>query len=263
MSTVDNSETVDSRPPPVLSSVPMATKPHTRLRPLTSDSLVELAYNSIRQSILAGDFSPGEHLVESRIATELAISRAPVREAMKRLSQEGLTDEKPRRGSFVREITGENLIEIYNARLAIECSAVRLAVRKGASLTPLEETLREMTEVAANRDLAATVELEVLFHEQVVEASGNKYMALIFHSLIGPVRIALGMDDSTYQSLEDVAAEHVPVLEAMSQGDADLAAAAMHDHIVSSLGPVLESFGGRRDELLTHSDLAQGSMPAS
>lgn len=233
----------------------MAARTHRSLRPLSSESLVELAYSSIRQSILAGDFAPGEHLVESRIATELEISRAPVREAMQRLSQEGLTVEKPRRGSFVREVDGESMVDIYNARVAVECAAVRLAVRNHAPLAPMEATLAAMEKSAARGELSKTVDLELRIHEQVCEASGNQYLTLIFHTLIGPVRIALGMDDAAYEALEDVATEHVPLLEAMRQGDADLAVKTMHEHIVSTVGPVLERLGGNPRDLLERPDI--------
>jgi DNA-binding GntR family transcriptional regulator len=229
----------------------MASSARTQLRPLASDSLVELAYDSIRRSILAGQFKPGEHLVESRIAGELEISRAPVREAMQRLSQEGLTVERPRRGTFVREVSADDFVDIYNARVAIESAAVRLAVRRGASLAPIEKTLKAMTKAARRGDVPKTVDLELRVHEQICEASGNTYMALIFRSLAGPIRVALGMDDAAYENLEDVATEHVPLLEAMRSGDADLAVTTMQKHIVSTVGPVLERLGGDPNDLLT------------
>jgi DNA-binding GntR family transcriptional regulator len=221
---------------------------------LSTDSLVELAYDSIRRSILSGQFKPGEHLVESRIAAEMEISRAPVREAMQRLAQEGLTVEKPRRGSFVREVNAKDFVDIYNSRIAIESTAVRLAVRNEASLAPIEKTIGALEKAARRGDVARTVDLEWQVHEQICEASGNQYIALIFRSLAGPIRVALGMDDAAYENLEDVATEHLPLLKAMSSGDANLAARTMEDHIVSTVGPVLERLGGDPGDLLTQTE---------
>jgi DNA-binding GntR family transcriptional regulator len=217
-----------------------------QLQPVTSpDSLVELAYDSLRRSILAGKLKPGEHLVEARIASELEISRAPVREAMQRLNLQGLTVEKPRRGSFVREIGAGELVDIYNAEAAIEGAAMRLAVERGASLKPIETTLQALKKAAKRGDFSKTVDLELRFHEQICEASGNEYMLLIFRSLAGPIRLALGVDSATYENLEDVATEHVHLLDAMRSADANLAVNAIHEHIVSTIGPVLERLDGQ------------------
>lgn len=228
----------------------MASSARRHLRPLSADSLVELAYDSIRQSILSGHFKPGEHLVESRIAAALEISRAPVREAMQRLTQEGLTVEKPRRGAFVREIDAKDFVDIYNTRIAIESTAVRLAVRRGASLTAVEKAVDALVKAARRDDMTTIVDLELAVHEQICEASGNEYIAMTFRSLAGPIRIALGVDDAAYDNLEDVATEHLPLLEAMRSGNAVLAARTMEAHIVSTVGPVLERLGGDPDDLL-------------
>jgi DNA-binding GntR family transcriptional regulator len=232
----------------------MAASSQSRLRPVAAESIVELAYNSIRGSILAGQFKPGEHLVEAKIAKELEISRAPVREAMQRLSREGLAIEKPRRGMFVREIEGPDLVDIYNARIAIECAAVRLAVINGASLAPIEATMAALEKAAHADEFSETVDLELQIHEKICEASGNVYMALIFRTLAGPVRVAIGMDNANYEHIEYVATEHLPLLDAMRAGDAELAARTMHAHIVSTVGPVLERLGGDPAKLLPYSD---------
>jgi DNA-binding GntR family transcriptional regulator len=192
----------------------------------------------------------GEHIVESGVANELQISRAPVREALKRLSQEGLAVEKPRRGTFVREISAKDFIDIYNTRLAVEGAAIRLAVLNKAPLGPIEDTIAKMRKAAAKRDMARTVALELRFHEQISEASGNDYLLSVFQSLLGSVHLALGLDDAAYENLEDVPAEHVTLLEAMQSGDHERAAAALHEHIVSTVGPVLERLGGDPAELL-------------
>lgn len=221
-----------------------------QLKPLSSDSLVAMAYESIRASILDGTFQPGEHIIESKVASQLEISRAPVREALRRLGQEGLTVERPRRGTFVREISATDFVDIYNVRIAIETAAVRLAVRNKASLAPIEKTIKAMERAAKKHDVALTVNLELDVHQQICDASGNDYLATVFRSLSGPIRMALSMDDAAYEELEDVATEHLPLLEAMASGDADRAVEAIQSHIVSTVGPVLERLGGDPDDLL-------------
>jgi DNA-binding GntR family transcriptional regulator len=223
----------------------------TQLKPLKPDSLVTLAYESIRGSIIDGRYAMGEHVIESRIAGELSISRAPVREALNRLIQEGLLVDKPRRGVFVREMTAKDFIDIYNMRLAIETAAVRLAIAKGESFNSLETTIASMGRAASKGQVAKTVALELRAHEQICEASQNTFLINTFQSLLGPVHMALGLDDSAYQNLEDVAAEHVTLLAELRTGDSHTASVALHRHIVSTVGPVLDRLGGNPGELLT------------
>jgi DNA-binding GntR family transcriptional regulator len=226
----------------------MATR--ARLKPVSADSLVTLAYESIRESIIDGRYKMGEHIVESAVASELQISRAPVREALNRLTQEGLAVEHPRRGTFVREITAQDFIDIYNVRIALETAAVRLVVRGGARLDGIDQTLAKLEKAASRGDVAKTVALELRFHQQVCEAAGNAYLQSVFQSLLGPVHMALGLDDSAYENLEDVTTEHEALLEAIRSGDADVAAEAMRAHITSTVGAVLERLGGDPAELL-------------
>lgn len=221
-----------------------------RLKPLESESLVHLAYESIRQSIIDGRFKMGEHIVETSVAGDLNISRAPVREALRRLAQEGLAVERPRRGTFVREISAQDFIDIYNVRLAVEGAAVRLVVRNGAALDQMEKTIGQMARTAQAGDVARTVGLELEFHRQICEASGNSYLLSVFHSLLGAVHMALGLDDGAYENLEDVAAEHEELLRAIRSGKPDQAVAELHRHIVSTVGPVLERLGGDSRQLL-------------
>jgi DNA-binding GntR family transcriptional regulator len=211
---------------------------------------VTLAYESIRESIIDGRYKMGEHVVESSVANEFGISRAPVREALNRLIQEGLLVEKPRRGTFVRELTAQDFIDIYNVRLAIETAAARLAVRNGAEFDAIEATIGKLSKTAQKGNVAATVALELRIHQQICEASGNSFLVATFQSLLGPVHMALGLDDSSYEDLEDVTAEHIQLLESLRSGDPDGAAKAIHEHIISTVGPVLERLGGDPSQLL-------------
>src|SRR5919107_6333469 len=90
------------------------------LNPLRSPSLVELAYRSIRDSILSGYLPMGSRLLDTRLAQELEISRGTVRDALTRLVDEGLVVEQPRQGMFVREFGPQDVIDIYNVRIALE-----------------------------------------------------------------------------------------------------------------------------------------------
>lgn len=228
----------------------MASTENRSLMRLTPESLVEMAYSSMRESILSGHFSEGEHIIESKVAEELGISRAPIREALRRLSQEGLTVERPRRGTFVREVSAKDFIDIYNVRIAVETAAVRLGVRRESSFEGVERAVQAMADAAKESDTGRTIDLELGIHQQICESSGNEYLAEVFHSLSGPIRIALGIDDASFEHLEDMVETHYPVLEAMRSGDGDRAVTAIQNHIIGTVGPVLERLGGDPGDLL-------------
>lgn len=220
---------------------------------------MQIAYDAIRASIVDGRFDPGEHIVEAQVAEQLNTSRAPVREALRRLQQEGLAVEKPRRGFFVREITADDFIDIYNVRISIETAAARLVCREAPDLHPIETTIARMHEAARRQEVRATADLELLVHQQICDASGNALLASMFRSLAGPIRMALGLDDAGYAHLEDVATEHLPLLDALRSGDGEHAALVIHEHIIATVGPVLARLGGDPERLLAVPTTTRGA----
>jgi DNA-binding GntR family transcriptional regulator len=220
------------------------------MSPLARPSLAELAHHAIRESILSGSIPMGERIVETRVAEQLGISRAPIREALRRLAEERLVVERPRRGTFVREITAADFIDIYNVRIAIETGAIRLATRRGASTKSIEETIDEMSGAAERGDAQDVINLELRVHHQICEASGNEHLVALFNSLAGQIRLALALDDSGYEDLRDIVVEHLPLVEVLRNGDEDAAAAMVQQHILSTVGPVLERLGGDTSGLL-------------
>lgn len=220
------------------------------MRPLAPASLAELAHREIRESIVSGAFRMGDQIVETRVAEQLGISRAPIREALRRLAEERLVVERPRHGTFVREITARDFIDIYNVRIAIETAAIRLATRLRAATEPIEQTIEAMQGAAERGDAQEVINLELRVHHQICEASGNEHLAAVFAGLSGQIRLALALDDADYEDLSDIVAEHPPLLGALRAGDEDRAAAVLQQHILSSVGPVLRRLGGDPDDLL-------------
>ena len=222
-----------------------------RLGRLELGSLADGAYEAIRGSIIRGEFGPGDRLVETRLAAEMGVSRAPVREALKRLVEEQLVVERPRYGTFVREFTGRDFADIYNLLGAVESLAARLIVRGNVSIAPLEALVQEMGRAARGGDFVGVVDAEVRFHEELCAAARNRYLSSVFHSLSGLVRMALSLDDATYADLADVAAEHVPLLEALGSGEEARAVFAVQSHLQDTLGGGgLVRLGGNPEDVL-------------
>lgn len=225
-----------------------------RLGRIEQGSLSEKAYEAIRSSIISGRFEPGERLIEDSLAEDLGVSRAPIREAFRRLADEQLVVERPRYGTYVREFTAEDFVDTYNLLSAIESLAVRLIVRNQVPLGSLKRIAGKMTKAADKGDLPRVVETELEFHRELCTIAGNRQLDNVFRLLSGIVGMALSLDDATYEDVKDIADEHYPLLatieEAKATGQQERAVFAIRSHIRSSLGEVMRQLGGNPADVL-------------
>jgi DNA-binding GntR family transcriptional regulator len=203
------------------------------LAPLAAPrSLAEDAADQIREQILSGGFAPGEHLVEAKIAEQLAISRGPVREAFKLLRAEGLLNEEPRRGTFVVSLTADDVREIYGLRAALEGRAARLIARRGdeMALQRLTALADAIDAAVAQGDAVAVSRADLAFHHGVCDASGNARILEVFDRYVPMLRSLLRLDELVVRSLEDLSTQHRPLVRALEAGDEDRAAKLFADH---------------------------------
>jgi DNA-binding GntR family transcriptional regulator len=185
----------------------------------------------ILQRILTGVYEPGDRLVETRIAQELGTSQAPVREALRDLELLRFVESAPFKGARVREISDEELLEIYPVRAALEELAAReAAVRLDGDVERLEAELDEMHKAADAGDLHEQVEHDVTFHRLIVEAAGNRilqdvwsYLRIESRTIITAVRT--GMDG------HEIAERHRPILEALRARDPERAGTTLRRHL--------------------------------
>jgi len=185
----------------------------------------------ILERILNETYRPGERLVETRIAAELGTSQAPVREALRDLELLRFVESEPFRGARVRDVSQEELIEIYPVRAAIEAVAAREAAeRLGGDVEALAAELDLMHRAADAEDLHALVEHDVAFHRLIVEASGNRVLFETWLSLGIEARtivtaLRAGLDG------HEIAERHRPVLEALRARDPELAGTTLRRHV--------------------------------
>lgn len=195
------------------------------LRDQIKDALVE--------RILDGAYGPGERIVEIRVAQEFGVSQAPVREALRELELLRLVVSEPFRGARVREITSEELAEIYPVRAALEEVAARsAAVNLRGEVAPLAEEIDAMHRAAASGDVHEFVVHDVAFHRVIVEASANRTLEELWRSLHVDLRTFITLV-KRIENLAEVADSHRLVLEAMQAGDPDRAARVLREHIES------------------------------
>jgi DNA-binding GntR family transcriptional regulator len=219
------------------------------LEPLSqAETLSDRTTELLRERILTGDFGMGERLVEASIARQLRISRGPVREALRQLRAEGLVREEPRRGSFVVDLTVDDIREIYDLRAAIEARAAHLVItaRDFGALEELREILCQLRRAADEGDRDLFTRLDLSFHEKLCLLSGNGRLHRVFvgyASVLGLLfKFELNKIYTTQASLEDLYQEHEKLFQAIESLDVRRAEEACNDHLDRARERLIEEF---------------------
>lgn len=201
------------------------------------------AYKRLRDAILTGRVRPNERLVEAELAVQFEVSRTPVRESLKKLAAEGLVISR-RRGWIVREHTGDEIREIYEARSALEGYCARLAARRGT-----DAEIQGIVSISRGEDRSILkslrerlVEVNDLFHDAIISAAHNERLVHIVRTnrnYYFNFRIAsLYTDEEAEASL----AGHEAIVCALLDRDADRAEREMRQHIDLALAVILGKF---------------------
>ncbi len=197
---------------------------------LTSSSRREQVADILREQITTGDLVPGQRLTETAISTQLGTSRAPVREALRQLEQEGLVVSYPYRGTEVLGVSHEEVVEVLvPVRLALERFAfVKAAGRLDDAAIARLDALVEAMRAAADQGVLA--DTDIAFHEAVILLSNQPHCMQIWKSIQPRVR-AYFRRDAAYRRADEVAQQHAQLLDALTSHDKAAILAAITDHI--------------------------------
>lgn len=167
------------------------------------------AIASIREAILMGRLKPGDRLNEQRLCDELGISRPPLREAIRSLEHSGLVYSVPRRGSFVRVLTGHDVEEIYAVRCALEGMAAELIIESSSEqeIDDLEQLVLKM-ETRGRGALPETIKMDLEFHRKLVMLSRNETLIGMWSQLASQLHLALTLVDPSFFEVEYIEATH-------------------------------------------------------
>lgn len=185
---------------------------------------------AIERAVSLGTIAPGQRLVESEIARQMGISKAPVREALRELERLGLVVSYPRRGTFVSEITPVVVSEAFSLRAALEVYAGRLALQH---LT--EEDVRQMESLLEEADatlhdqhaILQRVELDLSFHDQLFRLSRHKLLQEAWTNLRAKIRVllaatgVLSVNAAVPRQPASYRRGHATLVDALRAGDAD------------------------------------------
>lgn len=205
------------------------------------------AYNFLREAILNRRYAPGQVLIEETIATELGMSRTPVREAIRELSREGLVGTSPNKRAVVRSLTTRELMDIFDIKVRLEgLCAARAAERSGpVTAAKLVEATRAMDVAARARDKQAYLRADEAYHAAVYEGAQNERAHQIVADLNAQwhrMRAGMAAIESRMETAVD---EHCRIAEAIGAGDANAAENAMRVHLEnlrSEVQGLLEDF---------------------
>lgn len=218
---------------------PVAPGAGLHLQKIQPRVLRQEVLTALRTAILANEIPSGSRLLEADIAEQMGVSRAPVREAIRHLEQEGLVEIFPHRGAVVVGLPEAEIDAIYELRSVIEGRATAAAggVIGEAELTRLEGLVDDMRGAIKARELETIAEIDLLFHGLIVEWSGLTLLRHIWSGLDGLVRVrsyqALDRPGATARYfLKNAAASHTVLVDALRAGDPEAAALLARQHVL-------------------------------
>lgn len=196
-------------------------------RPLYSQEIRE----TIQNAILKGRLKPGDRVVETRLAKELGVSQSPVREAIRELEMIGLIEIRPFQGAYVRSFAPQDMKESYKVRSALEAVALEALVSQitDEQIEDLSETIQGMEEAGKANDLDLFTRLDTLFHQKIVDWSGNQLLARLWEQCKITEFTRTSALLST-MSLVTLGERHRRMLEALKKKDEKAAIVAACEH---------------------------------
>jgi DNA-binding GntR family transcriptional regulator len=200
---------------------------------LSGDSGRDRAYQYLRGTVLSDPAVSGTFINEQAVATEVGISRTPVREALLMLAAEDLVQLVPHRGAFVAPVPGREIAEMMQARGVIETWAAATSLAAGnAPVAAMAAVLEQQRAIVDRGDAKEFIELDSQFHALLVAAAGNSVLGRLYdnlrakHVLLGIV--ALQRSETRRQ---DVLVEHQAIVDGLSTGAPEAAEKAILGHL--------------------------------
>ena len=213
--------------------------------------LKDLVYLELKHKILTGEIVSQTRLMEIDLSEKMNVSRTPIREAIKRLADDGLVKVEPRRGAYVANISIKDMLDVFEVREDMEGFVAKLAAERitEEEKVQLKEIAKEYEEALETADKERIIELDEKFHNFIVSCSGNETLSELVNyvqELSLRFRYLYYNDFSLYESTAD---QHNRIMEAINNGRADEARIEADAHVkalkefVFALGKKMEAMG--------------------
>ena len=211
-----------------------------RIEPRT---LRENVAETLRQSIIDGTLLSGSEFNQAQIAEQLGVSRGPIREAMAQLEQEGLVESSPYKVVTITHLNHRYVEELYSVRAALEELAIERAINRltDSDLEYFESIIDQMRFAAQQGDKTRLVELDLRFHEHLMQIADHSLALKLWRVLEVGVRRCLHTRHESYTFLDEVVGSHPTLVTALAARDLEQARTILHEHVVESLSHILAS----------------------
>lgn len=196
------------------------------------------AYRLLLDLILGGKVDVDTPLSERKLAESLNMGRTPVREALRDLARDGVLEARPARGTFVRELSMEDVQEIYEVRYALEGMAAYLAAERGptAALKAYGPKFQEMVASPETFDPVEEYELGAEFHLEVFRSARNRNLLQMYEPLRIRFAVALGLPQHyDHERVRQSVSEHLEILMAIETGEGTKAQQLICNHLAEGL----------------------------
>jgi len=195
----------------------------------------DVAYHRLLEKIRSGQFRPGDRLRETDVAENLALSRTPIREALRKLESDGIVEHRPRLGAIIRTLTTSEIVELYEMRLVLERTAAEMAAKHAnpAEIDMLKDINAQIDAAGQNTPRAAALNQD--FHSCIYLATRNRFLLASARALNNAL-ILLGpttLDDEA--RIKTVSSQHAQIIAAIADGDQKAAGDAAEAHLQTSL----------------------------
>jgi DNA-binding GntR family transcriptional regulator len=203
-------------------------------------NLTELTYRSIKQNVLDGTLGELSRLTEESLATQLGISKSPVREALNRLEAEGLVIIEARRGAYVRQFSAKEIRDLYELREILEVHAIEMATISPKLLTDLAASINKTKKFLKAGNKLEHIEEDMRFHRLITSATGNQELCRVLENV---QQKALLCRSKSYElSATTAPVAHMKIFQALKKDSKREARSAMRDHIVFVRERLLATF---------------------
>lgn len=211
--------------------------------PFSLKSLAQQVAEKIENEIIEGRFQPGQRLLESTLSEQWNISRSPIREAMRILTGEGLLIFRSRKGTFVAPLSRNELENLYTIRASLESLAIFLTIKKnGATVLPeLRQVQDELKKAVESGDYQTYRKLNTRFHNIYIQACDNPQLITMLHSLEKHTQ-RYRNKTTLKRGFADILENHEKIIQMIASGDADAAAEARKQRILSNITLILQEF---------------------
>jgi DNA-binding GntR family transcriptional regulator len=211
--------------------------------PHVSESTASRVADSLRARIIDGDLPPGAKLSQERVQEALGVSRSTLREALQLLIRERLLVHQLSRGVFVRQLSMQDISDLYRVRRVVECAAVRaVEVMRPEGLRRLRAAIEDGHAAADAGEWEHVAAASIRFHEALVALAGSQRLDSMVTQLLAEFRLAYAYMRDTQAFHTEFLRRHTPIAEAVRSGDLEGAAELLDAYLRDAEAAVLAGY---------------------